>query len=203
MTSNSILITGFDPFGNDTLNASWEAVKALPEEICGYAIRKLMIPTTFCGGAKAVLEEAKNTDPAFVIMTGQADGRAGVTPELKAVNRRNARIPDNDGYMPLDLPVIEGVPSEYHTAFPVQALVSRLKDAGLAIDLSDNAGLYVCNSTYFEVGTKLASQGINCLFVHLPAIPEQAKDPGVSMKTEEAAVILTKLIGELVNRCEF
>ena len=28
-----LLITGFDPFGGETVNPAWEAVKLLPEQI--------------------------------------------------------------------------------------------------------------------------------------------------------------------------
>ena len=30
-----IIVTGFEPFGNETVNPSWEAVKALPDVAAG------------------------------------------------------------------------------------------------------------------------------------------------------------------------
>ena len=42
-----ILITGFDPFGGETVNPAYEAVKLLPERIAGAEIVKLEIPTEF------------------------------------------------------------------------------------------------------------------------------------------------------------
>ena len=42
-----ILVTGFDPFGQDTINPALEAVKQLPNEILGASIIKLEIPTMF------------------------------------------------------------------------------------------------------------------------------------------------------------
>ena len=39
-----ILVTGFDPFGDDKINPAIEAVKRLPDEIGGAKIVKLEIP---------------------------------------------------------------------------------------------------------------------------------------------------------------
>lgn len=35
----TLLITGFEPFGGETINPAWEAVKALPEQIGGWQLR--------------------------------------------------------------------------------------------------------------------------------------------------------------------
>ena len=42
-----ILVTGFDPFGGETVNPSYEAVKLLPDTIAGAQIIKLQVPTRF------------------------------------------------------------------------------------------------------------------------------------------------------------
>ena len=42
-----VLITGFDPFGGESVNPAYEAVKMLPDEISGAEIVKLEIPTEF------------------------------------------------------------------------------------------------------------------------------------------------------------
>lgn len=75
-----LLITGFDPFGNATVNASWEAVKRLPDRVGNYVLCKLQIPTSF-GAAAAVLEKADQFHPDVILCIGQAGGRAAVTPE--------------------------------------------------------------------------------------------------------------------------
>ena len=40
-----ILVTGFDPFGGETVNPAYEAVKLLPDTIAGAQIIKLQVPT--------------------------------------------------------------------------------------------------------------------------------------------------------------
>ena len=59
-----LLITGFDPFGGETVNPAWEAVKALPEQIGQYALCKLQIPTVFGLAAEKVLAFAKELPSA-------------------------------------------------------------------------------------------------------------------------------------------
>lgn len=40
-----LLVTGFDPFGGESVNPAYEAVKLLPDIIKGAQIIKLEIPT--------------------------------------------------------------------------------------------------------------------------------------------------------------
>lgn len=81
-----ILITGFDPFGGETVNPAYEAVKLLPDTIAGAEIIKLEVPTRF-HRAGAVLEDAmQRHKPDVVICVGQAGGRAAITPEKVAIN---------------------------------------------------------------------------------------------------------------------
>lgn len=76
-----ILITGSDPFGGETVNPAYEAVKLLPDTIAGAEIIKLEVPTRF-HRAGAVLEDAmQRHKPDAVICVGQAGGRAAITPE--------------------------------------------------------------------------------------------------------------------------
>ena len=42
-----ILVTGFDPFGGDTVNPALELIKQLPSEIEGCQIVTLEVPTVF------------------------------------------------------------------------------------------------------------------------------------------------------------
>lgn len=79
-----ILITGFDPFGGESVNPAYEAVKLLPDEIGGAQIVKREVPTVF-GKSGTVLEEAILTEqPDAVICVGQAGGRSGICVEKTA-----------------------------------------------------------------------------------------------------------------------
>ena len=62
-----ILVTGFDPFGGETVNPAWEAVRRLPKEIAGAEIIPLMIPTVFGRAPEKVLEEVRRLHLEAVI----------------------------------------------------------------------------------------------------------------------------------------
>ena len=99
--SKRLLITGFDPFGSNSINPSWIAVNMLPEQIENYMLCKLQIPTVFGKAAALVLEKAAEFKPDLILCIGLAVGRDAVTPERIGVNIRDARIPDNEGNQPV------------------------------------------------------------------------------------------------------
>ena len=176
-----ILMTGFEPFGGETINPAYEAVKRLPDEIKGAKIMKMEIPVVF-DKAGDIVQQALNTEePDIVICVGQAGGRKGVTPERIAVNLQEARIPDNEGNAPMDHPVREGGPAAYFTGLQVKAMVANLKAAGVESSLSYSAGTYVCNDLFYRVMDHIAQMAaankkIRGGFIHVPFIPEQTKD---------------------------
>ena len=49
-----ILVTGFTPFGGETVNPSWEAVRRLPDCIGDARLFKREIPTEFAASADAL-----------------------------------------------------------------------------------------------------------------------------------------------------
>ena len=91
-----VLVTGFDPFGGESINPAYEAVKRLPDTIAGAQVIKLEIPTVFTRSAKVVEEAIETYDPDMILNVGQAGGRSCMTVEKVAINLAEARIPDND-----------------------------------------------------------------------------------------------------------
>ena len=57
-----LLITGFEPFGGEEINPSWETVSRLPDEIGGYTLTKLRVPVVFGEAAQVVLAAAEEYD---------------------------------------------------------------------------------------------------------------------------------------------
>lgn len=135
-----LLITGFDPFGGETVNPSWEAVRLLPEAVGAYRLTKLQIPTVFGQAAETVLTAARELRPDVILCIGQAGGRSAVTPEVVAINLREARIPDNAGHQPVNVPVVENAPAAYFSTVPIRTMVKAIQDAGLPAALSYSAG---------------------------------------------------------------
>ena len=102
-----VLITGFDPFGGESINPAWEAVKAMKDNIDGIEVIKLQIPTVFKKSAEKLFAGIEEHKPDAVICIGQAGGRYDMSVERIAINMDDGRIPDNEGYQPIDTPVYE------------------------------------------------------------------------------------------------
>lgn len=170
-----ILITGFDPFGGETVNPAYEAVKLLPDTIAGAEIIKLEVPTRF-HRAGAVLEDAmQRHKPDAVICVGQAGGRAAITPEKVAINLMDGRIPDNAGYQPVDVPIREDGETAYFASLPVKAMMQRMRDAGIPAAVSYTAGTYVCNYLLYTLLYLIDKKYPNVRggFIHVPYAMEQ------------------------------
>ncbi len=164
----SVLITGFEPFGGDAVNPSWEAVRLVPDRVAGREVHRLMLPTVF-GQAAAMLREAiAEIRPETVVCCGVAKGRPGLTPELVAINYRQARIPDNAGQSFDGTPISPDGSAAYMTRLPVKEMVSALKDAGIPAYLSLSAGAYVCNDVYYALLACEEEFGHRGMFLHVP-----------------------------------
>ena len=171
----NILLTGFEPFGGDAINPSWEVARSLQGQvIAGATVHARCLPTSF-GGAPAALEAALIVfKPRLVVALGLASGRSEVSIERVAVNLIDARIADNAGERPQDVPVRAGAPDAYFSTLPVKAMRNGLRAAGHPAGLSLSAGAFVCNQVFFELQHRLAGQGVRSGFIHVPALPEQA-----------------------------
>ncbi|MEE1210684.1 MAG: pyroglutamyl-peptidase I, partial [Parafannyhessea umbonata] len=139
-----ILVTGFEPFGGERTNPSWEVASTLPATIAGHAVVCERIPVSFSRGPAAVLAAIKRENPAIVLCLGQAGGRAKVTPEFVGINYTDARIPDNDGARPRGTRLLEGAPDAHFSTLPVHAMAQAMADAGVPAAVSYTAGAYVC-----------------------------------------------------------
>lgn len=189
-----LLITGFDPFGGENINPSWEAVKRLPDSIGEYEVYKLQIPTVFGLAAQKVLEKAAEIQPDVILSVGQAGGRAAVTPERIAINVRNARIADNEGNQPVEEMIVPtGVDGMFATV-PVARMAQAIQDAGLPGAISNTAGTFVCNDTLYTLLHHYQNTAVQAGFIHVPYLPEQGTP---SMPLEQIAQALTAAITAL------
>ena len=177
-----LLLTGFTPFDGEKINPALEAVKRVKPEIAGMEIVKLEVPTVFGESVRLVAEAIEREQPDFVLSIGQAGGRAEITPERVAINVDDARIPDNVGQQPIDVPIFADGENAYFATLPVKAMAEAIQKAGLPAALSNTAGTFVCNHLMYGVlhhlhqNHKSAKAG----FIHVPYIPEQTADkPGV------------------------
>ena len=196
-----LLLTGFTPFDGEAINPALEAVKRLPNEIAGLEIVKLEVPTVFGESVRLVREAIEREQPDFVLSVGQAGGRAEITPERVAINVDDARIPDNAGQQPIDVPIFVDGENAYFATLPVKAMAEAIREAGLPSALSNTAGTYVCNHLMYGVLYHLNQKNSRAKagFIHVPYIPEQIADkPGVpSMPLDEIVRALEAAIAAI------
>lgn len=187
-----LLITGFEPFGGETINPAWESVKALPDTLGNYTLYKREIPVLFGGAPGRVLEAAAEISPDGILCIGQAGGREAVTPERIAVNIRDAGIPDNGGMRPEGQRILEAGDAAYFATVPVEAMADAIRRAGLPGRVSNSAGTFVCNDTLYTLLHHFQGSAVRVGFIHVPYLPEQGS-PSLTLadtiKALEAAIL--------------
>lgn len=193
----TLLITGFAPFGGETINPSWEAVKGLPDTIGDYRVFKREIPVAFGLAGETVLGAAEEIRPNVILCVGQAGGRAAITPERIAINLRSAGIPDNRGSQPRQEPCIDGGPDGIFATAPAEAMAEAIRSAGLSSAVSNTAGTFVCNDLLYALLHHYAGSNTKVGFIHVPFLPEQAKQGVPSMPLSEVITALAAAISAL------
>ena len=161
-----VLLTGFDPFGGESVNPAFEAIKLLPDTIAGAEIVKVEIPTEFTRSISCVEAAIKEHNPDVVIDVGQAGGRACVTG-----------------------------PTAYFATIPVKAMVQNVREHGLPCHVSFTAGTYVCNCVMYNVLHLCATKypNIRAGFIHVPFACEQVVGKASTMASMPLETIAKSL----------
>ncbi len=177
----TLLITGFEPFGGEVINPSWEAVQRLPDVIGGYALHKLLIPVVFGKSAECVMQAAKKICPDVILCIGQAGGRNAITPELVGINLRHSTSPDNSGYQPTDEPIVQNGDKAYFSDLPVRKMAEAISEVGIPSRVSYSAGAYVCNDVLYTLLHRFQNSPTRVGFIHIPFCTEQNKEPSMEL----------------------
>ena len=175
------LLTGFDAFGDARLNASWLAVQTMDGELLeGHKLVVAQLPTVFGSSLPALSRLLQLHKPALVICVGQAGGRNALSLERVAINLQDAHMADNAGEQPLDAPIVADGPAAYFSTLPIKAMLQALQQAGIAVEVSQTAGTFVCNHVFYGLMHALAKQRttqqktrVRGGFIHVPYLPEQ------------------------------
>jgi pyroglutamyl-peptidase len=167
-----ILVTGFEPFGGESVNPSWRVACALEAQVlAGHRVVAAQLPTCFGTSADQLKTLLRKHRPALVLCLGQAGGRSAISLERIAINVDDARIADNAGYQPIDCPVRAKGPAAYWSTLPIKAMALALQQAGIAAQVSQTAGTFVCNHVFYALMHALrgkAYAGVRGGFVHIP-----------------------------------
>lgn len=169
-----VLVTGFEPFGGEEINPSWEAAKQLDGKRIGeIEVKALEMPVGWEKIKDAIVSAIEEYQPDAVICVGQAGGRAQIAIERVAVNRANGK--DNYDVTRSEDLIAEDGPDAYLSTLPIVEMKNAMCEAGIPAYISNTAGLYLCNCIFYTVRHYIESNGLSTKagFIHIPYIPEQ------------------------------
>ena len=172
----TVLLTGFDAFGGDAINPSWLVAQALDgETIEGHRVAAAQLPTEFAASCQLLAALLRQHQPALVLCLGLAGGRAGLSLERIAINVQDARIADNAAAQPIDVPIVQRGPAAYFSTLPIKAMLQALTASGIAAEVSQTAGTFVCNHVFYALMHALKKQrgAVKARggFAHVPYLP--------------------------------
>ena len=203
MRGRTVLVTAFEPFGGETVNASWEAARALDGWRSGdWVAVARRLPCVYGACVAEFVEAFELLAPEAVLMTGQAARRGLVSVESVARNRAGASTPDNRGVT--GAAVMLSGPALLEATLPANDIARAIRAAGAPARVSSNAGDYVCNHLFYGALSTLIEKapGTPAVFIHLPATPGQTP-PRASRRrlaTAEAALALKAAIAAMTKR---
>ncbi len=178
--SSNILITAFEPFGDDDLNSSACVLDAFCQASAdGFGeISTLVLPVDYDVAIGRLITAIETGWPHSVVCLGQANDRSIITVEKVAVNYRSYRIPDNSGAQPANEPVAPGGPAAYFSTLPVDELVNELSKKGIPAKVSLSAGSFVCNALFYGLSHYLEKNALSIRagFIHVPQLPDQVNE---------------------------
>ena len=189
----TILVTAFEPFGEDTLNPTEIVLGMLPDVIGGYVIRKLVLPVEYGRSADIAISEYDRLRPSAVIMLGQAGGRSAITPEKTARNLMDCEKPDNAGRIAEHQRISENGPDTLSSTLPIGRIVDELTARGIRCEVSKDAGAFVCNSLFYSM-LRHSGGEVPTGFIHVPYIMEQGHPDEPFMEISDICTAIEVII---------
>ncbi len=193
-----VLISGFEPFGGRDINPTALLIEALTNKEISYPVKMMvdhiLLPVTFEDSFQVLNEKIQVFNPDIVIAFGQAAKRSAIELETVALNKIDADITDNSGAQPKDQLISERGEESYLSTLPIQGMEAALKNAGLPVKLSNSAGSYVCNYLFYRLMESNQDTLRLCGFIHVPLLPEQAKEDEPSLPFHELKRALTVIL---------
>lgn len=200
-----LLLTGFEPFGGETVNPSWEIAHRLDgQEIGGFTVLARQLPVLWGRALEVMTELISAEKPDLIISLGQS-GRAEVTPERVGINMSDAGLGDNLGTVKTEESIDREGPVAYWSRLPIKDMVQAIKEAGVPAKVSNTAGTYLCNHVMYGTLHYLARNDLATPagFIHVPSLPEQVAprskgDPSMGIETQVRAI--TAAIGACAEK---
>jgi pyroglutamyl-peptidase len=164
------LLTGFGPFGAIVHNPSARIVEQLARVgSAGHRLTCRVLPVSFARAEAEIRRLLTGDDFDLAILLGVAGKDDRFRLERYARLRPAGRA-DVDGARPFTDEWAAAAPETYGATLPPEPICEALIAAGLPAYISEDAGDYVCNHTYYAALHSLATtdRPMGCLFIHVP-----------------------------------
>lgn len=154
-----IVVTAFVPFGEFTINSSYEVLNRISQK----NVEKIVLPVSYPDAYLKLKESIKECD--FLILLGMAAKREKVSIEVRAKNLLDFKIPDNLGNTINSQLIDENAPMFLYSKVDIDKIINHLNQDNEYVYKSNDAGSYICNYLYFKALQEIQSP---CIFIHLP-----------------------------------
>jgi pyroglutamyl-peptidase len=174
------VIQGFGPFGDFTVNPSELLVRSLAERGDPDVLAEVL-PVSLDRTAAEIPRLMAKHQPQAWLGVGLAAGRTALSIEAVALNLADwpASEADADGVSVTRRPIAPDGPAAHLTTLPVEPILRAWQEAGIPGYLSQTAGSYLCNFSFYTAAQ--AARGLRrpCVvgFLHVPLLPELVSQP--------------------------
>jgi pyroglutamyl-peptidase len=191
------VVQGFGPFGDFDPNPSELLVRSLAER-CDPDIRTEVLPVSLDRVRTEVPKLMEECRPRVWLGVGLASGRTALALEAVALNLADwpESAADADGLSVARVPVTAGGTAAHLTTLPAEAILAAWQGAGIPGYLSQTAGSYLCNYSFYTAAEAARQLGHSCMvgFLHIPQLPELVtkpeQQPSMSMALQSAGLDL-------------
>ena len=194
-----VLLTGFGPFGSHDVNPTEALVESFPSLLpiknpfgsgsSEVSIEKRIL-TVDQQGSIWTANELEMREWDAILHMGLCGECMHPRIELLAEDMLDMRIPDNSGRQASSI-VLSGT-GDLATPLPIKKW--NIDDWDFDVELSKDAGRFICNETYFRTLEALDKHkfAIPCLFLHLPSTEH--------FSSQDATNLIRKILAHMLYK---
>ena len=187
------MVTSFEAYGKWKINPTEVAIKELDGQTIHLKEKQVsiigkVIPARFRDIKDVINRLIAEIRPDGVILTGQSGG-SKIRIERTAKNFVKTKIPYNCGTTKSGEQLEIDGPNLYESNLPVNAILSKLEEKNVPVELSDDAGSFGCNQIFYQVRNK--NPNLAAGLIHVPLLPSQTE--GQKFMDQETITLAIKL----------
>lgn len=134
-----VLLTGFEPYREYSVNSSWVVAEEVATRgVVGVDIVAEQMPVSFSRVGEALHEAVEKHCPDVIIMLGQSGGSDRVKLERVALNMMDSKLSDNADYTPDEEPISTETPAALFTNTPIKTLRAAIEEQGISVKISNS-----------------------------------------------------------------